>query len=193
MIPPTTSNAFTSRTSSRRPDRKPRDGEAGSAYVIALLALVVLSILGLALALITQTEVQIGGNERTITRTFYATDSGIGEATARVLDNNDYRPRTFTLEAEHDDSGNPLDLQHQVAVSRFHPIQDAPCNLCQINQGAEYFQINHALTVESGLEANGGATELGRERLAVMVELQPRQADASTIVASQDELDDIEF
>ena len=40
--------------------------EAGSAYVITLLALVVLTILALSLALVTQTEVQVGSNERTV-------------------------------------------------------------------------------------------------------------------------------
>jgi len=41
-----------------------------------------LTILALSLALVTQTEVQVGSNERTVTRTFYAADSGLGIAAA---------------------------------------------------------------------------------------------------------------
>ena len=59
--------------------------EAGSAYVITLLALVVLTILALSLALVTQTEVQVGSNERTVSRTFYSADSGLGVAVAEAL------------------------------------------------------------------------------------------------------------
>ena len=50
--------------------------EEGSSYVIALLALFVLTILGLALVVLTQNEVQIGANERTINRVFYAAEAG---------------------------------------------------------------------------------------------------------------------
>ncbi|HKI85589.1 MAG TPA: hypothetical protein VKA53_02475, partial [Thermoanaerobaculia bacterium] len=46
--------------------------QEGSAYIVALLALLVLSIVGLALALITQTEQEAGSNERSINRVFYS-------------------------------------------------------------------------------------------------------------------------
>ncbi|MBV8202862.1 MAG: hypothetical protein JOZ15_19775, partial [Acidobacteria bacterium] len=64
-------------------DRKqvPR-GERGSAFIVALLVLVVLTIAGLALTLMTQTEMRIGANEREANRTFYASDSGIQVSTA---------------------------------------------------------------------------------------------------------------
>jgi Tfp pilus assembly protein PilX len=61
--------------------RRPRRGEAGSAYLVAILALVVLTIAGLSLALITQTETQIGANEKMVERAFYAADSGIAIST----------------------------------------------------------------------------------------------------------------
>ena len=60
-------------------NRSPRPSETGSAYIVTLLALVVLTILALALAMVTQTEVQVGANEKTINRTFYAADSGLGQ------------------------------------------------------------------------------------------------------------------
>jgi hypothetical protein len=63
----------------------PRRSEAGSAYIIALLVLVVLSILGLSLALISQTEMQIGANDLTAHRTFYGSEGGFNQALARLL------------------------------------------------------------------------------------------------------------
>jgi len=65
-----------------------RNPEAGSAYIIALLVLVVLSIIGIALAQITQTEYQIGANELTSNRTLYAADEAFQFATAYQLTNN---------------------------------------------------------------------------------------------------------
>ena len=62
-----------------------RPAERGSAYLVALLVLVLLTIIGLSLSLITQTEMQIGANERLIERSFYVADSGISLATARTL------------------------------------------------------------------------------------------------------------
>ena len=57
----------------------------GSAYLVTLLALVVLTMLALSLSVVTQSEMLIGSNERTIQRVFYAADSGISIATANAL------------------------------------------------------------------------------------------------------------
>src|SRR5262249_14397393 len=72
-----------------------RRGEAGSAYMIVIGALAVLSTIGLALIAVTQTEFQIGGSERVNNRVFYAADSGIAVATARALVSGDYTATTF--------------------------------------------------------------------------------------------------
>jgi len=52
----------------------PRPAESGSAYIVTLLALVILTILALTLTLVTQGEIQIGGSEKTINRLFYTAD-----------------------------------------------------------------------------------------------------------------------
>jgi hypothetical protein len=72
-------------------------GQAGSAYIAALLVLVVLTLIGLSLALITQSEMQIGANERVSQRLFYAANSGIAASTARALTNADYSSTTYPL------------------------------------------------------------------------------------------------
>ena len=74
-----------------------RRGESGSAYILVLLVLMVLTILGLSLAFTTQTEVQIGSNERVASRVFYAAESGIAAAAARAIVSADYASRTYTF------------------------------------------------------------------------------------------------
>jgi hypothetical protein len=153
--------------------------EAGSAYLIVLLALVVLTLLGLTLALMTQSELQIGANERLVQRVFYAADTGIGEATARVLVTGDYDPKTLVLRDPAGLSGpsGALTLGNKVEVSRFLPILDGPCDLCQINQGSDFSKINHAVTATATRTGATAGVEqpLASKTLAVMIEIQPWQ------------------
>lgn len=135
-----------------------RRAERGSAYIVALLVLVVLSLLGLSLALITQTEVQIGANELTSHRVFYGADSGIniglanymvshGAAAGVALDSNTQMSAVIeTLKYEMpetrltlDASGNVVPVTvlpgqtrfaEQVDIGPLPPIREAPCELC---------------------------------------------------------------
>ena len=84
--------------------RGARPEESGSAYLIVLLVLVVLTILGLSLVSITQTEMQIGSSERVDNRTFYSADAGIGIATARVLVDHDHSAISARLPDSYSDS-----------------------------------------------------------------------------------------
>ena len=51
--------------------------QEGSAYLIALMALFLLTILGITVSLVTQTEILASSQERIIERTFYAAESGL--------------------------------------------------------------------------------------------------------------------
>jgi hypothetical protein len=51
--------------------------ERGAALVIAILVLAILTVIGIALMLVTSTESRIAANEWSINRAFYAADSGI--------------------------------------------------------------------------------------------------------------------
>jgi len=66
-----------------------RRGEAGSAYIVTLLALVVLTILALSLTLVTQSELQIGASEKTINRNFYSDESAMGVAANKIIFNDE--------------------------------------------------------------------------------------------------------
>lgn len=178
------------------PTVDPRRGERGSAYVAVLVVLVVLTIFGLALALITQTEMQVGSNEKTISRVFYVADSGIELATARALVTSDHRSRDYLMT----DSGvslveGKIQLGTQVSVSPFYPIYDAPCNLCEINNAGAYNErafrkINHAVTVDAArfatVDKGSNRTPVARKTLSAMVEIQPWKATPEAYAAITD-------
>jgi PilX N-terminal len=56
---------------------RPRENERGAALVLAILVLAILTVIGIALMLITSTESRIAANEWSANRAFYASDSGI--------------------------------------------------------------------------------------------------------------------
>ncbi|MGH9399089.1 MAG: pilus assembly PilX family protein [Thermoanaerobaculia bacterium] len=72
-------------------------GERGAALVIAILVLAILTVIGIALMLITSTESRIAANEWSVNRAFYASDAGVRWATGQMLD-----PRPFMTRPEFD-------------------------------------------------------------------------------------------
>jgi hypothetical protein len=129
---------------SQRPS--PRRGERGSAYIIVLLALVVLTIIGLSLVMVTQTEVQLGANERTINRTFFATDSGIAVSVARHLLEQDDGSFTYIQ------NGSNLGGQRvadQVVLSKFTlPSPPTAAQWSGVNVNDPHFvDANHFVSV----------------------------------------------
>jgi len=168
------------------PARRP--SEAGSAYLAALIVLVLLTIIGLSLSLITQTEMQIGSNERLIERAFYAADSGISLATAETLVTR--RPAWSQIHTL-PDLKNTL-LQHKLDVSPFYPIGSAPCNLCDVNNAGQYgetnyYRVNHAVTSTAMREVTGTTVSLAEKSITAMVEFQPWELPPEAVLAIQDD------
>jgi len=159
---------------------RPAAGESGSAYLMALIALAVLTIIGLALVFLTQSEMQVGSNERTLQRIFYEADSGVAIATARVLVNNDHRAVTLTL----DELGTSplgtalLGFKTQLQLAPVVPLSDAPCNLCELNNAGTYNErayrkINNVITVTATRTTATDATPLAQKTVSSMIEVQP--------------------
>ena len=69
--------------------------ERGAALVVAILVLAILTVIGIALMLITSTESRIAANEWSINRAFYSADAGIRWAGVEMDD-----PRTFLTRPE---------------------------------------------------------------------------------------------
>jgi len=61
-----------------------REKERGAALVIAILVLAILTVIGIALMLITSTETRIAANEWSINRGFYSSDAGVRWASSRM-------------------------------------------------------------------------------------------------------------
>jgi len=123
---------------------EPRRGEQGSAYVAVLLALVVLTIIGLSLVMVTQTEVQLGANERTVARTLYGADSGIQISVVRhlLLPSDD----AFTFIQNRTQLG-AVQIAERVQTSEFKPISTANCDWCPANEnGDKYVNVNNTVT-----------------------------------------------
>ena len=72
-----------------RSRRRGRAGgrERGAALVIAILVLAILTVIGIALMLITSTESRIAANEWSVNRAFYAADAGIRWASVEAGNN----------------------------------------------------------------------------------------------------------
>jgi len=83
------------------PGRDRRRGERGAALVVAILVLAILTVIGIALMLVTSTESKIAANEWSINRAFYASDAGIRWATVQMHD-----PVPFMARPEF--TGNPF-------------------------------------------------------------------------------------
>jgi Tfp pilus assembly protein PilX len=153
--------------------------ESGSAYVITLLALVVLTILALALAFVSQTEFQVGANERTVNRTFYSADSGVSVAAAQALASGKYTPITFVMNQTTVANTNVAD---RVEVAPLVPILKVRCDWCPANEDGvpKFWKVHHAATATAERIAWNGAgpppssaTLLGQKTLSAMFEFQP--------------------
>jgi hypothetical protein len=173
-------------------ERAPR-AESGSAYMIVISSLAVLCLIGLTLIAVTQNEAAIGSSERNANRVFYAADSGIAVATARALVSGAYTP--VTINVPDAVSGSPVKASNQIALTPFYPINDQPCNLCEINDAGEYSdhgyrKINHAVTVTATRQAplglGGAQTTLAQKSLTAMVEIQPWRSSADAYAAAGD-------
>jgi Tfp pilus assembly protein PilX len=167
--------------------RNHRPGEAGSAYVITLLALVVLTILALSLALVTQTEVQVGANEKTVNRTFYAADSGLSIWVAELMVNqSNTSSKTVILNKVSAGAGFATNLADRVTVSPGALVNKYPCNWCPAaeNSAPQYWHEDYVASSTAQRIAWGGsgappadATVLGQKTLTATFKIEPMPDD----------------
>lgn len=164
-----------------------RRGERGSAFIIALLVLLVLTVAGLALTMMTQTEMRIGANERETNRTFYAADSGIHVSTARTLwlgVSQQQIPPILLNTTQQDQklsSPPPLTFEDQVTVTPlFQMRSDALLPKSSINQNQQirYVKATYAVNATSTrVGQNTGSSTytqtMAQKVVAAMIAIQP--------------------
>lgn len=112
-----------------------RRAERGSAYLFVLLALLVLTILGMSVVVITQTEVQIGAAEKTVTRVLYGADAGARIQLAQKMVGNEGRKTRYNFLADVVAVG--ATLTEDVDTSPILVAYKGDCNLCTINEDSE--------------------------------------------------------
>lgn len=178
--------ATTATTPTTAPSRN-RRGEQGSAFVVALLVLLVLTIAGLALTLMTQTEMRIGANERETNRTFYAADSGINVSTGRTLwlgDNPQAIPPILLNTTQQDQnlsSAPPLTFSDQITVTPLWLLHTEYAYKASINQNQSPKYMNFTYIVNSTatrVGQSGPATSpytqtMAQRIISAMVAIQP--------------------
>lgn len=181
----------------------PSRREAGSAYLTTLLALVVLTIMAMALVFITSTEVHIATNDVSGNRNFYSSDSGFAVAAAQALVNNSYKPNTLLLNQQ--TVGN-ISVADRVESTALAPILVVRCDLCPANDDGvpEFWKVNHAAMATAQRVSwkgtwNGegalppAAQLLGQKTLSVMYEFQPWPTPPVESIADATELQKIKF
>ena len=161
-----------------------RQAEAGSAYLFALMALLVLTVLGLSLAVITQTEVQIGGAERSANRVLYGADAGMRVQLAGALGFRDYDERTITLDTA---SAAGVLFDEIIQASTFYPVNTSPCNVCSSNTGGEqYWFIDHVVSSEARRVLQADGTVQARKLVSQMFAIEPKTKDIEPMQLNQD-------
>ena len=172
-------------------DTRPAAHERGSAYLLVLLLLLVLTVIGLSLAMITQTEVQIGGAERTATRVFYGADAGL-----RIQFMLSRFRATRSWRYDLDPSTSDFVAQSQIDVSPFLPTYTGPCNLCTVNYGDQnYWLINYATNSQARRVSTVDGVEVvqASKLTSGMFYVQPeqeRKIDESIRIFDRDKLAD---
>jgi hypothetical protein len=155
--------------------------EAGSAYIVTLLALVVLTILALALTLVTQGEVQIGGAEKTVNRLFYSTDSALSLAAPKIIF-NDPAVDDFILNRTQIGSGtNSANVADRLTIGAPVPVDIYHSDKSIAAMGKEeFFQTSHTAAARAeriSWKGNGlpdvTATVEGSKILTVQILIQP--------------------
>ncbi len=149
-----------------------RHAEAGSAYLATLLVLVVLTILGLSLAVITQTEVLIGGSEKQATRQLFSANAGVEMAMVYAFVSRNPTSHQLKL-AERTENlfGQATVIGDEICTSDYSTISSNVCDLCALNQDSEYAAMQSGVTVVA-LRA-GGSALASRKTLGAVITLEP--------------------
>jgi hypothetical protein len=162
-------------SSSHRPRAATESAQRGSTYLFVLLALLLLTVIGLSLVVVTQTEVQIGGAEKSATRILFGADSGLEAQLGLHFLSQNVPNGQFTLDTK---SIPGSSLTEVVDVSEFYAIYAGPCALCSVNAGSDqYYVNNYAVNAQGKRLTSEGCTGTpqGVKLLSEMYLIQPEE------------------
>ena len=112
--------------------------EQGSVFVVALLALVLLTVIGLSLALVTETEMLLGTNERVIMETFYAAETGVSVILAQSISGSTDEQCFAAVARDQDDNPRMLGVRklgYSIDTTSIYPVAFGTAAYSKANQG----------------------------------------------------------
>ena len=126
--------------------------EEGSALMFALLALVFLTIIGLSLAVVTETEMMIGSNEQISQETFYAAEAGVAAAISRLMITNSLEEDYFFIPVKNgntDVTVGDKTLGYVVDFTDIYPVAWEPAPWTKANADSEYLSVFFRMDVRA--------------------------------------------
>ena len=122
------------------------DRQRGSALLLVLMVMLLVTSLALSLTFLTELEMQLGGAERVITKNSYAAESGIHAALGAIMVTHDWQGEKFAL--VEGALGSDRLIGHRVITSRVQgvgPPQAPPLTIA--NEGeAQYHSFSVVMT-----------------------------------------------
>lgn len=177
-----------------------RRDRAGNAYLVTVMVMIIVTLLGLSLGAVTQTEMLIGSRERNNQRAFYLAESGLNIAVSQFLLNADTDamriewtlPPAYDFSADGGFEGVTMEAVHRVAPVAL--TWSNYCQLCAVGawEAEDTVEMGRfVFTVRSSMRSASGQI-LAQRRVSSLVDLYPIKAQGQgTGIASQ--RDEIEF
>lgn len=108
----------------------------GSAFIMAMIALAVLTVVGLSLTMVTQTENTLGETEKVINEQFYAAESGTTTQIATLLATNGLEGINLVVPSVMQTRSQAnLQIGYDVASSGLAPIDTDEMAYTKVNEG----------------------------------------------------------
>ncbi len=120
--------------------------QRGSALLMVLMVMLLVTSLALSLTFVTELEMQLGGTEKVITNNAYAAESGIHAALGAIMVTHDWGGEKFAL--VEGPSGTDRLIGHRVLTSRVQgvgPPQAPPLTIANEGEG-RYHSFSVVLT-----------------------------------------------
>lgn len=157
-------------------DISDRTHQRGNAYLVTVMVMVIVTLLGLSLGAVTQTEMLIGSRQKTNQTVFYAAEAGVNLALARFMVQGETKPAliSWTVPPAYS-TGIPL--QSEIHLAPVLPITMPVCNLCEGSESTEanpdsLHNIRSPITVRAFLETDSGQV-LAQRRVSTFVDILP--------------------
>lgn len=114
--------------------------QRGSAFILALMVLAILTVIGLSVSLITETEMSIGETEKIQNDQFFASEAGGTTAISGLLVTNQTKQINIVVPAQgRERSRADMSLGYDVLTSGLAMVSKGPLDMTKLNEGKESY------------------------------------------------------